>query len=266
MTTSITHRNPSAFDRGTPLRSHCVPPTPLLSQAMILLAVNNGSTRTLLYDGLTQAGYAVRCVESERDLFACVTYMAVELILLHTDLADADVFDLCVKLRAESHVPLILLSEQKKLNDMIDALLLGADDYVALPVTLAELSARLHANLRRAGLGKYPYLPRTLNPSIYLNNQSRTVWIREEEIPLTQIEFRMMYYLLQHANAPVTKEALLAAAWGYAEADEINFLEVAIRRLRQKIELNPSQPEYLVTVRGAGYKLNVCSRSEPPAL
>lgn len=252
MNIPIIHRKPLFLDVGTHGKNQLPCPRPTL-----LLAVTNPSTRTLLSEGLVEADYILRCVESGRELLACVARTPVDLILVHIDLADTNVFDLCAKLREESYVPLILLSEQKKQSDMIDGLTLGADDYIALPVTLAELNARLRATLRRAQLGKHPYQPKALAPLICLNNQNRTVQVRDEEIPLTQIEYRMMYHLLHYANQPVTKEELCEAVWGYAEADEVNFIEVAIRRLRQKIELNPSKPEYLITVRRFGYQLNL---------
>lgn len=258
MNTPIIQRETSS------LSSACRVENPLAFPATkitLLLAVTNPSVRTLLDEGLTRAGYGVHIVESGHELFACLVTTAFNLILLHTELANTNVFELCAKLREESYIPLFLLSEQKNQNHMIDGLALGADDYITLPVTLAELDARLRATLRRAGYGKYPYQTENLPPSIFLNNQNRTVQVRDEEISLTQIEFRMLYYLMHHANVPVAKEHLIEAVWGYANAEEVNFIEVAIRRLRQKIELNPSKPEYLVTVRGSGYQLNLNPRA-----
>jgi len=214
--------------------------------------------RTGLADGLMQAGYDVRFAETERELFAAFGQTAFDLILLHVELGDANVFSLCTKLRNASSVPLILVAEQKSYNDMVYGLTLGADDYVTAPMTFAELDARLRATLRRTGYRKYlhnssgsPYT------SIILNEIKRTARIRNQEIQLTQIEFRILQYLLNYANMPVPKEKLIEAVWGFTEAEEFNFIEVAIRRLRQKIEVNPSRPEYLVTMRGMGYQLNV---------
>ena len=123
-------------------------------------------------------------------------------------------------------------------------------------LTFAEFHARLQAVLRRAG-----YMPdrqsKFIYTSITLDLKKRMVNIRDEAIQLTQIEYRMLNHLIAYANTPVTKEQLVEAVWGYTEAQEVNFIEVAVRRLRQKIERNPSKPEYLVTVRGMGYQLNL---------
>lgn len=228
------------------------------ARATLLLAMANTPARTLLCEGLSQAGYDVHFVQTESDLFAALAQDAADLVLVHTELPDANAFHLCTKLRALSAIPIVLVADQKCYSDMIHGLALGADEYVALPMTLAELDARLNATLRRASYGNYAY--RSIgspSASIRLNEIKRSARVHDQEIPLTQIEFRMVSHLLHHANRPVAKDQLIKAVWGFAEAQEFNFIEVAIRRLRRKIEIDPSKPEYLITVRGMGYQLNV---------
>lgn len=226
---------------------------------VLLLAMRKTQSRTGLADGLRQAGYDVCFAETEWELFAAFGQAAFDLILLHVELENVNVFALCTKLRSASSVPIILVAEQKSYNDMVYGLALGADDYVTTPMTFAELDARIRATLRRTGYRKYVHnnSSGSLYTSILLNEIKRTARIRNQEIQLTQIEFGILQYLLNHANMPVPKEKLIEAVWGFHEVEEFNFIEVAIRRLRQKIEANPSRPEYLVTMRGMGYQLNV---------
>lgn len=230
------------------------------TRARLLLTMTKTPVRSMLCDGLLQAGYDVQLAPTANDLFANFEQVAFDLILLHTELPQTDVFQLCTLVREASSIPIILVAEQKSYSDMIHGLALGADDYVAMPITLAELDARLAAALRRAGYKKFLYRasgsPCT---SLTLNDQKRTVRVRNQEIQLTQIEFRILNHLLRHANSPVAKDKLIQAVWGFAESEEFNFIEVAIRRLRQKLEADPSKPEYLITVRGAGYQLNTGS-------
>lgn len=227
-------------------------------RARLLLTMTKTPSRSIFYDGLLQAGYDVQLASSEGEMFAQLEQVAFDLILLHTELPETDVFHLCTIVRDASSIPIILVAEQKNYSDMIHGLALGADEYVAMPMTLAELDARLGAALRRAGYKKYLYRSSgSPSASIILNDYKRTVQVRNQEIQLTQIEFRILNHLLHHANTPVAKDKLIQAVWGFAESEEFNFIEVAIRRLRQKLEAEPSKPEYLITVRGAGYQLNV---------
>jgi len=181
----------------------------------------------------------------------------VDVVLLHTDLADISVSQLCQHVRRYSRVPLVVLTEQKNEVELIESLGMGADAYVALPITLAELTARIQAILRRAGYANEAYHRNGTRPLLNLDSRNRKIYIGEREISLTQIEYRILHFLFYNANTPVTKEQLLADVWGYCEAHEVNFIEVAIWRLRHKIERNPSKPEYLTTVRGSGYQLNI---------
>ena len=238
-------------------RLHLYDPLTLAkARASILVAMTNTLARTTLYNELRQTGYEVQLVQTGNETLAALEQTTVDLILLHIELVDTNVFQLCTKIRTHSSLPIIIVSDQKNELDLIYALSLGADAYMAVPLTFSELQARLQAVLRRAG-HLYDRQSKLFDTSITLDLKQRTVNIRDETIQLTQIEYRMLNHLLAYANAPVTKENLVEVVWGYTEAQDVNFIEVAVRRLRQKIERNPSKPEYLVTVRGIGYQLNL---------
>lgn len=228
-------------------------------RASLLLAMTEASGCAALFKELTQADYAVHLVHSGYETIMTLERRDVDIVLLHTDLPDTHVGQLCHYLRNHSRVPVMVLTEQKNELELVEIVSKGADVYLALPITFGELNARLQAMLRRAGPGAYVYRRETVRPSIYMEGRTRKLRIGGKELTLTQIEYRIMHFLVARANTPVTKEQLLEEVWGYYEADAINFIEVAIWRLRHKIEQNPSRPEYLITIRGTGYQLNVAA-------
>lgn len=234
--------------------THARLPSPRFS---LLLTMTEKAGCIGLHKEFTQSGYHVQLAQTAHETITLLERSTVDVVLLHTDLPDTHVSQLCQRVRWQSRVPLVVLTEQKNELELIESLSMGADAYVALPVTFAELNARLQAILRRTGRGNEVHHWGGARPLINLDSRNRKVYIGEREIALTQIEYRILYFLFYNANTPVTKEQLLADVWGYCEAHEVNFIEVAIWRLRHKIERNPSKPEYLITVRGSGYQLNV---------
>ncbi len=248
-----TYRSPSD---SSPIRSpaHLRLPAPRLS---LLLTMTEKAGCTVLYKELSQAGYYVHLANNAHETIALLDRLTVDVVLLHTELPDVSASQLCQHIRRYSRVPLMVLTEQKNELELIESLGMGADVYVALPITFAELNARLQAILRRAGYANAVYHRGSKRPLLNLDGRHRKIYIGEREISLTQIEYRILHFLFYNANAPVTKEQLLTDVWGYCEAHEVNFIEVAIWRLRHKIERNPSKPEYLTTVRGSGYQLNL---------
>ncbi|MCE7986429.1 MAG: DNA-binding response regulator [Caldilinea sp. CFX5] len=223
----------------------------------LLLTMTEKAGCTALSNELSQAGYYVHLAHNACETIALLDRLTVDVVLLHTDLPDVRASQLCQHIRRYSRVPLMVLTEQKNELELIESLGMGADVYVALPITFAELNARLQAILRRAGHANATCHRGSKRPLLNLDGRNRKIYIGEREIPLTQIEYRILHFLFYNANTPVTKEQLLADVWGYCEAHEVNFIEVAIWRLRHKIERDPSKPEYLTTVRGSGYQLNL---------
>lgn len=228
------------------------------AQTSLLLLMPPQPMTNFLSENLQQAGYTVCHTYSENELQRLLQREEFDLILLYLVQADSDTFDLCVTVRNHSHIPLILLSDEKSLRDMIYGLSIGADAYIAMPFSFAELDLRIQATLRRAGQGKYRYLPGKLSMMPFtLNTDRQSVKVSEKEVALTQIEYQLLQYLNSHPNVPVSKQQLAQLIWGFAEEENFNFIEVAMWRLRKKIEVDPTDPQYLVTVRGAGYQLNL---------
>lgn len=248
-----TYRLPLGFSPGYPP----LPARLTSTRFSLLLTMTEKAGCGGLSKEFTQAGYHVHLAHTAHATITLLERIDIDLVLLHTDLPDTQISQLCQRVRCYSRVPLAVLTEQKNELELVESLSMGADVYVPLPVSFAELNARLLAILRRTGRTNEALHRVGTRPVINLDGRNRKIYIGEREIPLTQIEYRILRFLFHNANTPVAKEQLLADVWGYCEAHEVNFIEVAIWRLRHKIERNPSKPEYLTTVRGSGYQLNL---------
>jgi len=177
-----------------------------------------------------------------------------DLVLLDVDLPDKDDWEMCRQLREMSDMPIIFLSARRDKGDIIKGLDIGADDYVTKPWDDDELIARIHARLRRS--------PRTnLSEELVFNQgdfrinfMNREVWIRKSLKHLTPKEFNLLAVLVRNAGRVVTRTELVTEAWGDEYSDAIDSLKLYIHYLRQKIETNPQQPEYILTSRGVGYR------------
>lgn len=241
---------------SSPIHRPTYPPLPAPPISLLLTMAEKAGC-TGLYKEFSQAGYHVHLAHSAHETITLLERLTIDIVLLHTELPDIHISQLCQHVRRYSRVPLVVMTEQKNELELVESLAMGADAYVALPMTFAELNARLQAILRRTGHAGALYYRGNTYPVISLDGRNRKVYIGEKEISLTQIEYRILYSLFYNANTPVPKEQLLADVWGYCEVHEVNFIEVAISRLRQKIERDPAKPEYLTTVRGSGYQLNI---------
>lgn len=237
-------------------------PTPLVTpgaKASLLLLMPPLPLATVLQENLKQIGYDIHLVQTSHELQRLLQKESFDLILLYLAQADSDTFDLCVAVRDHSYIPLILLSEQKSLQDMICGLSLGADAYLAMPFSIAELDLRIQATLRRAGKGKYRYRAIVTASPLTLDHEKQSLKIREREIELTRIEYQLLSYMFERPNLAISKHQLAEIVWGFAEGNDFNFVEVTMWRLRKKIEVDPTAPEYLITVRGIGYQLSLPS-------
>jgi DNA-binding response OmpR family regulator len=181
----------------------------------------------------------------------------------HPDLAILDVmmpkqngFEVCRRLRQESPTPVILLTAKGEEADKVWGLDLGADDYITKPFSHKELLARVRAVARRARTSGVREQHGTLEAgALCMDLDQHEVRVGEQLVELTPKEFELLRCLLLNAGRVVTHDALLNFAWGAQFEGETEMLKVHIRHLREKIERNPSAPEYVLTVRGVGYKL-----------
>jgi len=187
-----------------------------------------------------------------------------DIVLLDIMMPDVDGFEVLRALRRSSEVPVIMLSVRREEQDKVRALELGADDYIPKPFGSQELMARIKAVLRRSGLpvpGAAPSseaAPSTFTSGdLSIDYDSRRVMLAGRPVQLTPTEYRLLYTLARSANRVLSRQALLARVWGAEHRGDSDFLKTYIRRLRGKIEQDPSAPHYILTERGQGYRLVV---------
>lgn len=204
-----------------------------------------------------RAGFEVLSFADGLEALEALSHQTPDLVILDIMLPGMDGFTLTRLLRDRSDVPIILLTARQEETDRIAGLELGADDYVTKPFSPQELVSRVRAVLRRARALPVSSEERPLSfEHLSINPQTRLVRVGEKEIGLTAKEFDMLYYLARHPRRVFTRDELLEKVWGHSEYIDPGTVTVHIRRLREKIEVDPSHPIRLVTVWGVGYKFD----------
>ena len=221
--------------------------------ARILLVEDDPSIREVTAIGLGAAGFQVATAED--GVAGLETFRAepFDLVLLDIMLPRLDGYEVCRQIRRTSTVPIVMLTARADTSDVVLGLEAGADDYVRKPFDLPELIARIRAALRRASSAAGEPTSLRLG-SVAIDVAGRTVARDGVEIPLTRTEFDLLLELVRHAGQVLTREALLDRVWGYDYLGDSRLVDVAIQRLRAKIEADPASPGLIQTVRGAGYK------------
>jgi two-component system response regulator MtrA len=180
----------------------------------------------------------------------------VDLILLDVMMPQRDGFDMLRDVRAISPVPIIMLTALTDTENVVKGLELGADDYITKPFELKEVLARVNsalARMDRMKTGDKATRVQTLG-DVSLDLDRGVARLKHTEVSLTPIELELLHYMMMHAGRLLERETLLRDVWGYDYFGKTNLVDVAIRRLREKIEPDPSNPVYLLTVRGQGYR------------
>lgn len=180
----------------------------------------------------------------------------VDLIMLDVMMPQRDGFDLLRDVRAISSVPIIMLTALSDTENVVRGLELGADDYITKPFELKQVLARVNAALARVERMKADSKATRVQShgDVSLDLDRGIARLRGIEVPLTPIELELLHYMMMHAGRLLERETLLRDVWGYDYFGKTNLVDVAIRRLREKIEADPSNPVYLLTVRGQGYR------------
>jgi len=183
-----------------------------------------------------------------------------DVLLVDIMLGGSDGRDLIREIRTTSQVPIIVVSARGDTHDVVAGLEAGADDYLTKPIVMKELTARIRAVRRRETVTPSSGLGATHLDSNGADGLSFSVeggWLRrgDTEIPLTATEFRLLNELVSHLGQVLSREQLLQRVWGYEHVGDDRLVDVTVRRLRVKLEPDPSSPTYLVTVRGLGYRL-----------
>ena len=218
----------------------------------ILLVEDDPSIRELTTIGLRAAGYEVVDAADGREALDRFASERPDAVVLDIMLPVLDGLAVCRTIRLESAVPIIMLTARTDAFDVVAGLEAGADDYVRKPFELPELVARLRVALRRAGTTETGGSFR-LGP-LEIDETSHTVRRDEREIALSHTEFRLLAELARRPGQVFTRELLLEQIWGYDYLGDSRLVDVAIQRLRSKVEAEPAHPELILTVRGVGYK------------
>ncbi len=219
----------------------------------LLLVEDDPSIREIASLGLEQAGFRVTATGDGRDALLRFRQGAFDLVVLDVMLPSLDGFEVCREIRRESQAPIIMLTARSELHDVIVGLELGADDYVTKPFELPELVARIKAVLRRSTVGPPDGLIAV--GDLEIDPTGFTVRRHDEEIALTATEFRLLLELARRPKQVFTRELLLELVWNYDYLGDSRLVDVAVQRLRGKIEDDPAEPKLIQTVRGVGYRL-----------
>ncbi|MFL7892815.1 MAG: response regulator transcription factor [Anaerolineales bacterium] len=229
----------------------------MASECILIVEDERAVARGLQY-ALQSEGFEVLCAETGQLAIDLAKTRNPSLILLDLRLPDISGFDVCRQLRKDGlRQPILMLTA---LDDPIDKVLgleLGADDYVVKPYNLRELIARIRSLLRRAygELSEVSQGQVITFGEIILDLEQLRVTRLGQTVYLTPTEFRLLRYLVTHPDKPINRDTLIEAVWGYdSDASSDRMVDVHIRHLRQKLEASPSDPQWLLTVRGIGYK------------
>ena len=223
----------------------------------ILVLEDEANIRSFVVINLRRSGYEP--IEAETGAEALEKWRVnpdICLALLDVMLPDIDGFEVCRRIRASgSKIGIIMLTAKSQEIDKVTGLMTGADDYVTKPFSPAELTARVDALIHRLGAGEDEKASVEISSGPFLlNTRNRTLEKNGQRLKLTQIEYLLMKLFMENPGKAMSREDILSTVWGSDFSGELKTVDVNIRRLRIKIESDPTEPEFLTTVWGYGYK------------
>ncbi len=229
----------------------------------ILIAEDDDALRHLLTIALKRDGYKIVAVRDGKEALSAFADNTIDLVLLDINMPIIDGYEVCMELRKRTSVPIIMITAKSRTDEVVTGFQLGADYYMTKPFSMHELRARIQTILRRVNTEPQHKAASTVAFDTFsLDEENRHVTVRGQVINLTPNEFRVLSYLMRNPDKLISKEEFLSAVWDYQSMEDTNFVRVTIRRLRSKIELNPSEPLYLKTVHGEGYLFSAKSGND----
>jgi two-component system, OmpR family, response regulator len=221
----------------------------------ILLVDDEQSIQTLLSYPLRKDGYLVTSAQDGHEALERFAEGRFDLVILDLMLPRLDGVEVCRELRARSQVPIIMLTAKGSETDKVAGLEVGADDYITKPFSMREFRSRVKAALRRSRMVGEPASEESIeHGELTVDYGRRMVTLRDEEVRVTYVEFEILGALARSPGRVLSRETLLEHVWGDSEYRDPRTVDVHIRHLREKIEHDPKEPEYLFTVRGVGYR------------
>jgi DNA-binding response OmpR family regulator len=222
----------------------------------ILLVDDEDSIQKLLAYPLEREGYRVLQARDGEEALKCFTSERVDLVVLDIMLPKLDGLEVCKRLRAVSEVPIIMLTARDDELDKVLGLELGADDYITKPFSIREFRSRVRALLRRAAVSRHVDEDGELISAegLTIDLARRVVEVGGKRVQLTYVEFELLRILASNPGRVYSRRMLLEALWGGADYREPRTIDVHVRHLREKLERDPAEPEYILTVRGVGYR------------
>jgi DNA-binding response OmpR family regulator len=227
-----------------------------MEKADILLIEDEPSIREVVTLYLERAGYQVRSIADGNAAIKELERNPPDLVLLDLMLPGVDGYEITEWLRSFSEIPLIMLTARRETTDRIAGLEMGADDYVVKPFSPQELVSRVRAVLRRSRGVRSSAGPPIKHGEIQIDPTTRIVLVKDEEKSLTVKEFDILWELASHPRQVLTRLQLLDRIWGHSEYIDPSTVTVFMRRIRDKIEDDPSDPKHLITVWGVGYRFD----------
>lgn len=224
--------------------------------ARILVVDDEPQIRRSLQVNLEQSGYAVETVETGEGALRSFLNRRPDVVILDLIMPGMGGVEVVRRIRESSTVPIIVLSAMGEEARKVEALELGADDYMTKPFGMDELLARIRSLLRRAA-GAHSAQPVFIAGDLCVNFDRREVTLNQKPVKLTPTEYDLLRYMIEHAGKVLTHRMLLQEVWGQAYLDQAQYLRVFIGQLRKKLEKDPTRPRFILTDSGVGYRFSI---------
>jgi two-component system KDP operon response regulator KdpE len=224
-------------------------------QQAILVVDDEAPMRKLLSTNLKASGYNVRAAADGTEALKLIEEHPFDLLLLDVNMPGANGLQVVEAMRHGAEIPILMLSGRSRERDKVEALDLGADDYLSKPFGVAELLARIKALLRRATPRSTRSVPNYCYQGLEVDFSARRARVNGAEVRLTRREFEVLAYFARNAGKTLLHRQVLQAVWGGQYGDEADYVWTFVQRIRRKIEANRSEPRYLLTESGVGYRM-----------